>query len=45
MQQCRRFYEAAGWSPDGTSKHEPFGGVELHELRYRKALATPATGT
>lgn len=42
---ARRFYEASGWSPDGASKHEAFGGIELHEVRYRTAFVTPASGT
>ena len=36
--RARRFYEAAGWRPDGTHKIEPFGGAELDEIRYRKQL-------
>ncbi|CAM5492188.1 GNAT family N-acetyltransferase [Streptomyces narbonensis] len=34
----RRFYEAAGWRPDGTAVREVTGGRELEELRYRRAL-------
>jgi len=33
------FYEAAGWQPDGTEKTEDFGGTDLLEIRYRKALS------
>jgi GNAT superfamily N-acetyltransferase len=31
----RRFYEAAGWRPDGTEKDQPWGNHVLHEVRYR----------
>ncbi|MFG3041689.1 GNAT family N-acetyltransferase [Streptomyces sp. NPDC048330] len=34
----RRFYEAAGWRPDGEVASEETGGVLLDELRYRKRL-------
>ncbi|MDV5149343.1 GNAT family N-acetyltransferase [Streptomyces sp. SBC-4] len=34
----RRFYEAAGWRPDGTSVRDVTGGRELEELRYRRDL-------
>ena len=37
----RRFYEAAGWRPDGTEKDQPWGNHVLHEVRYRIDLATP----
>lgn len=34
-QRARRFYEAAGWQPDGARKTEERpGGVLLHEVRY-----------
>jgi GNAT superfamily N-acetyltransferase len=36
--RARRFYEALGWRPDGTTKTESRPGFELHELRYRIAL-------
>lgn len=36
----RRFYEAAGWRPDGTSVCDVTGGRELEELRYRRELFT-----
>ncbi|MBD0711998.1 hypothetical protein BU197_27730 [Streptomyces sp. CBMA291] len=36
--RARRFYEAAGWRPDGTVATEETGGVLLDELRYRKLL-------
>ncbi|MER7540169.1 GNAT family N-acetyltransferase [Streptomyces sp. NPDC097704] len=34
----RRFYEAAGWRPDGTTAREETGGRVLEELRYRRDL-------
>ncbi|MFB7452384.1 GNAT family N-acetyltransferase [Streptomyces sp. NPDC056194] len=34
----RRFYEAAGWRPDGTAVREETGGRVLEELRYRRDL-------
>lgn len=33
--RARRFYEAAGWYPDGASKTEEWTGVTLREVRYR----------
>jgi GNAT superfamily N-acetyltransferase len=32
---ARRFYEAAGWRPDGAEKVEERPGDALHEVRYR----------
>ncbi|MFB7590753.1 GNAT family N-acetyltransferase [Streptomyces sp. NPDC056169] len=34
----RRFYEAAGWRPDGATVRDVTGGRELEELRYRREL-------
>jgi len=34
----RRFYEAFGWQPDGQAKVDDVRGVELREIRYRRAL-------
>lgn len=34
----RRFYEAAGWRPDGGTAREETGGRVLDELRYRRHL-------
>jgi GNAT superfamily N-acetyltransferase len=31
----RRFYEAAGWTPDGTERPIEIGGRSLGEIRYR----------
>jgi ribosomal protein S18 acetylase RimI-like enzyme len=39
--RARRFYAAAGWSPDGTAKDQDIGGAPVTELRYRKSLARP----
>lgn len=36
--RARRFYEAAGWQPDGGTKQDTFFSVEVTELRYRKRL-------
>jgi ribosomal protein S18 acetylase RimI-like enzyme len=41
--RARRFYERAGWTPDGARKVVEIGGRPLAEVRYRKAAAgTPA---
>jgi ribosomal protein S18 acetylase RimI-like enzyme len=34
----RRFYERAGWTPDGTAKELTLGGAVLTEVRYRREL-------
>jgi GNAT superfamily N-acetyltransferase len=37
--RARKFYESAGWLPDGQSKvEERPGGVVLHEVRYHTML-------
>lgn len=36
----RRFYEAAGWRPDGTTVREETGGRVLEELRYGRDLSS-----
>jgi ribosomal protein S18 acetylase RimI-like enzyme len=36
--RARRFYEAAGWTPDGARKSEERPGFFLHEVRYRTQL-------
>jgi ribosomal protein S18 acetylase RimI-like enzyme len=33
-----RFYERAGFSPDGSTKVDDSRGFPLHEVRYRRAL-------
>jgi GNAT superfamily N-acetyltransferase len=35
----RRFYEAAGWRPDGAAKSAHMKGVDVVEVRYAIALA------
>ena len=37
--RARRFYEAAGWRPDGTTKSASISGVDVMEARYRVALS------
>jgi GNAT superfamily N-acetyltransferase len=39
--RARRFYEAAGWTADGTTRPIEIFGGEVPEVRYRKRLATP----
>jgi GNAT superfamily N-acetyltransferase len=36
--RARRFYEAAGWTPDGATKLDDRGAFTLHEVRYRGQL-------
>jgi GNAT superfamily N-acetyltransferase len=36
--RARRFYERAGWAPDGAEKSEERWGVRAGEVRYRKSL-------
>jgi ribosomal protein S18 acetylase RimI-like enzyme len=36
--RVRRFYEAAGWLPDGTSKVDSSRGFPLAEVRYGRSL-------
>jgi RimJ/RimL family protein N-acetyltransferase len=36
--RTRRFYEIAGWSPDGTEKTEDWNGFPLLEARYQIEL-------
>ena len=35
--RARRFYESAGWSPDGATKIEDYDGTRVSNLRYRRA--------
>jgi ribosomal protein S18 acetylase RimI-like enzyme len=37
-ERARRFYEAAGWTTDGTERVANIAGAELHEIRYRRQL-------
>jgi GNAT superfamily N-acetyltransferase len=39
--RARRFYEAAGWQPDGTARRDRVFGAVLDEVGYRKTF----TGT
>ncbi len=45
-QRARRFYELAGWQPDGATKTEERQKVHLHEVRYaiRPAARHPGAG-
>ena len=40
--EARRFYEAAGWRPDGLAKRGPMGGFPglpvVNEVRYVRGL-------
>ncbi|MCA1657468.1 MAG: GNAT family N-acetyltransferase [Actinobacteria bacterium] len=36
--RARRFYERAGFAPDGASKTEPYAGTTITEVRYRRPL-------
>jgi GNAT superfamily N-acetyltransferase len=36
--RARRFYEAAGWRPDGSTKDDVVAGAPVTEVRYRRAL-------
>lgn len=36
--RARAFYEAVGWTADGTTKRDVVGGVPVTELRYRRVL-------
>jgi GNAT superfamily N-acetyltransferase len=36
--RARRFYEAAGWSTDGTTRPIEIFGIEVPEVLYRKRL-------
>lgn len=37
-EQARRFYQAAGWGPDGGAQTIELGGTTLEEIRYRREL-------
>ena len=43
--RARRFYEVAGWRPDGFTKTDARPGGEMHEVRYRLALGALAGST
>jgi GNAT superfamily N-acetyltransferase len=36
--RARRFYEAAGWAPDGATKDDVVAGTAVTEVRYRRIL-------
>jgi hypothetical protein len=38
--RARRFYEACGWSADGTAKVDDSRGFPLSEVRYRRSLSS-----
>jgi GNAT superfamily N-acetyltransferase len=37
-ERARRFYQAGGWTSDGTVKQDTIRGFVVHEARYRLAL-------
>ena len=37
-QRARRFYEAAGWLPDGAAKTEELNSALMREVRYQRVL-------
>lgn len=43
-ERARRFYEIAGWLPDGATKTEMRGSVELREVRYHASLTAQPRG-
>lgn len=43
-QRARRFYEAAGWRPDGSEKTEEGPGFPLPQVRYRARLRRDRDG-
>jgi GNAT superfamily N-acetyltransferase len=42
--RARRFYERAGWRPDGAEKTEEWAGARVPEVRYRRPLIPEASG-
>jgi GNAT superfamily N-acetyltransferase len=36
--RARRFYELAGWAPDGAEKDDVMAGTTIREVRYRRLL-------
>ena len=36
--RAQRFYEAAGWHPDGGAQRDRVWGVAVTEVRYRKRV-------
>jgi GNAT superfamily N-acetyltransferase len=41
-ERARRFYAAAGWTPDGAVRTEEARGATLNEVRYRRPLTAVA---
>lgn len=41
--RARRFYEAAGWTPDGAVKNDDRHGVPISEVRYARSLPPHAS--
>jgi GNAT superfamily N-acetyltransferase len=39
--RARGFYEAVGWTPDGTTKVDERPAGSLHEVRYRRTISAP----
>jgi GNAT superfamily N-acetyltransferase len=37
-QRAQRFYERLGWQPDGRTRTDDYGGVELEAVCYRRAI-------
>jgi GNAT superfamily N-acetyltransferase len=35
--RARRFYESAGWAPDGATRVDTYDGARVGNLRYRRA--------
>lgn len=43
--RARRFYERAGWTPDGAERMEYFGRVPVPQVRYARPLDRPGEST
>jgi ribosomal protein S18 acetylase RimI-like enzyme len=43
--RARAFYERHGWQFEGTTKTREFGGTDVEEVRYRKALDKAPLGS
>jgi hypothetical protein len=41
--RARRFYEAGGWSTDGTIRPIEIFGIDVPEIRYTKTLQTASS--
>ena len=40
-ERARRFYEADGWTTNGSEQSEEFGGGVVDEVRYVRDLESP----